>query len=254
MLKRVTDIMVSAIALLVLLPALVAIATAILVCNGRPLFYRGVRIGRFGKPFRIFKFRTMVADAEWLGGSATADTDVRITRIGRILRKHKLDELAQLINVLLGEMSLVGPRPEVPEYVGLLRGEAQLILTVRPGITDWAALWDADEGALLAQTSDPERMYVDYIRPEKVKLQLQYVQARSLWTDLCILWKTAYAIAFKPTPPAFTQLSNDNLATLQGACTAAVTASASSDRGSPRTQERQNGPQRKQGVVPPSQP
>jgi len=195
----------------------------------------------------------MVADAEWLGGSATADTDVRITRIGRILRKHKLDELAQLINVLLGEMSLVGPRPEVPEYVGLLRGEAQLILTVRPGITDWAALWDADEGALLAQTSDPERMYVDYIRPEKVKLQLQYVQARSFWTDLRILGKTAYAIAFKPTPPAFAQLSNDNLATLQGACPAAVTASSSSDRSSPRTQERQDGPGRKYDAVPPSQ-
>ena len=251
MLKRVTDIIVSAIALVVLLPALIAIATVILVCDGRPLFYRGVRIGHFGKPFRLLKFRTMVADAERLGGSTTADTDVRITRIGRLLRKHKLDELAQLINVLLGEMSLVGPRPEVPEYVELLRGAEQLILTVRPGITDWAALWDADEGALLVHASDPERMYVDYIRPEKVKLQLQYVQARSLWTDLRILWKTAYAIAFKPTPPAFALLGNDTLATLQGACTAAVT-SSTSDRSSPGTQERQNGPERKPDVVRPA--
>jgi len=233
MLKRVTDIIVSAIALVVLLPALIAIATVILVCDGRPLFYRGVRIGHFGKPFRLLKFRTMVADAERLGGSTTADTDVRITRIGRILRKHKVDELPQLINVLLGEMSLVGPRPEVPEYVELLRGAEQLILTVRPGITDWAALWDADEGELLARTSDPERMYVDYVQPEKVKLQLQYVKARSFWTDLRILWKTAYAIAFKPTPPAFALLGNDTLATLQGACTAAVT-SSTSDSEQPR--------------------
>jgi lipopolysaccharide/colanic/teichoic acid biosynthesis glycosyltransferase len=214
MVKRAIDITGSAAALVLLLPTLLVIATAILVCDGRPLFYRGIRTGRFGKPFRIFKFRTMVADAERLGGSATADTDVRITRIGRILRKHKLDELPQLINVLLGEMSLVGPRPEVPEYIALLSGAEQLILTVRPGITDWATLWDADEGALLAQTSDPERIYLDYIRPEKTKLQLKYVHAQSFWTDLLILCKSAYAIFFKPTPPAFVLLSS--LTTGQG--------------------------------------
>ena len=213
MLKRAIDVIVSAAALVVLLPAFLAIAAIILVCDGRPLFYRGIRIGRFGKPFRIFKFRTMVADAERLGGSATADTDVRITRIGRALRKHKLDELPQLINVLLGEMSLVGPRPEVPEYVALLSGAERLILSVRPGITDRATLWDADEGALLARTADPERIYVDYIRPEKVKLQLQYVHAQSFWTDLGILWKTAYAIMFKPTPPSFALLSGGSLTT-----------------------------------------
>src|SRR5712691_9969324 len=134
MLKRAIDVFVSTVVLLLLLPALLAIAALVSVCDGRPVFYRGIRIGRFGKPFRIFKFRTMFIDAERLGGSATADTDVRITRIGRALRKHKLDELPQLINVLLGEMSLVGPRPEVPEYVVLLRGTEQLILTVRPGI------------------------------------------------------------------------------------------------------------------------
>jgi lipopolysaccharide/colanic/teichoic acid biosynthesis glycosyltransferase len=215
MLKRATDICVSAAALVILLPALLAIATVILTCDGRPVFYRGIRIGHWGKPFRIFKFRTMVVDAERFGGSAATDTDVRITRIGRALRKHKLDELPEFINVLLGEMSLVGPRPEVPEYVALLREAEQLILTVRPGITDWATLWDADEGALLAQTSDPEHMYVNYILPEKIKFQVQYVHAQSFWTDLCILCKTAYVIIFRPTPPAFEllpQWQRDNTA------------------------------------------
>ena len=157
----------------------------------------------------------MLADAERLGGSATADCDFRITRIGRALRKHKLDELPQMINVLFGEMSLVGPRPEVPEYAALLSGSEQLILTVRPGITDWATLWDADEGALLARTSDPERVYVDFIRPEKTKLQFQYVQNHSLWTDLVILWKTAHAIICKPTPASFALLSNSSVAQWQ---------------------------------------
>src|SRR5438552_14090429 len=114
MLKRAVDVCLSAAALVVLLPILLVIATVIVICDGRPVFYRGIRIGRFGKPFRIFKFRTMIVNAERMGGSATADTDVRITRIGRALRKHKLDELPELINVLLGEMSLVGPRPELP--------------------------------------------------------------------------------------------------------------------------------------------
>jgi lipopolysaccharide/colanic/teichoic acid biosynthesis glycosyltransferase len=211
MLKRALDVFVSATALVVLFPALLVIAAAIQVCDGRPLFYRGIRIGRNGIPFRIFKFRTMVLDAEQLGGSATADTDVRITRIGRVLRKHKLDELPQLINVLLGEMSLVGPRPEVPEYVALLSQAEQLILTVRPGITDWATLWDADEGALLTLASEPERMYVDLIRPEKIKLQMQYVCNQSFWTDAVILWKTAYAVIFRPTPPSFALLRSGRL-------------------------------------------
>jgi lipopolysaccharide/colanic/teichoic acid biosynthesis glycosyltransferase len=192
MLKRAIDVFVSTVVLLLLLPALLAIAALVSVCDGRPVFYRGIRIGRFGKPFRIFKFRTMVVDAERMGGSATADTDARITRIGR-----------------------------APEYVALLSETEQLILTVRPGITDWATLWDADEGALLALTSDPERTYVNFILPEKVKLQLHYVRSQSLWTDLLILWKTAYAIIFKPTPPSFALLRGRSPTIPQEACTAA---------------------------------
>lgn len=231
MLKRAIDVFVSATALVVLLPALLVIAAAIRVCDGRPVFYRGIRIGRYGTPFRIFKFRTMVADAERLGGSATADTDVRITRIGRALRKHKLDELPQFINVLLGEMSLVGPRPEVPEYVALLSEAEQVILTVRPGITDWATLWDADEGALLTLTSEPERMYVDFIRPEKIKLQVQYVCNQSFWTDVLILWKTAYTMIFRPTPPSFALIESRSLTTLQGPSTSDTCGQPYSRRG-----------------------
>ncbi len=230
MLKRALDVFISATALVVLLPALLVIAAAIQLCDGRPVFYRGIRIGRYGTPFRIFKFRTMAVDAERLGGSATADTDVRITRIGRALRKHKLDELPQFINVLLGEMSLVGPRPEVPEYVALLSEAEQLILSVRPGITDWATLWDADEGALLALTSEPERTYVDFIRPEKIKLQLHYVRTCSFWTDLLIMWKTVHAIIFRPTPPSFALLRTRNLARRQAPCTATVASNAPSER------------------------
>jgi lipopolysaccharide/colanic/teichoic acid biosynthesis glycosyltransferase len=213
MLKRAIDITVSVAGLALLLPAFFVIATVILVCDGRPIFYRGIRIGRGGKPFRIFKFRTMTVHAEREGGSATSDSDARITRLGRALRKHKLDELPQLINVLLGEMSLVGPRPEVPEYIALLRGAEQLILGVRPGITDWATLWDADEGALLARTDEPERFYADYIRPEKIRLQLQYVYAQSFWTDLRILWKTAHALIFRPAPGSFALLGSGSLTT-----------------------------------------
>jgi lipopolysaccharide/colanic/teichoic acid biosynthesis glycosyltransferase len=216
MLKRTTDIVFSLAALAVLAPLMIVIATGILVWDGRPIFYRGIRAGRFGKPFRIFKFRTMVAEAERLGGSATADTDVRITGIGRLLRRHKFDEMPQLINVLRGEMSLVGPRPEVQEYVALLSDAERLILTVRPGITDWATLWDSDEGALLALTSQPEQMYKDFIRPQKVKLQLEYVRRQSFWIDLRILCKTAYVVIFKPIPPSLALLNSGGNSLLQG--------------------------------------
>ena len=216
MLKRSVDVTLSSVALIVLSPVLLMVVVCILVADGRPIFYRGVRVGRFGRVFRIFKFRTMVVDAERLGGSATADTDIRITRIGRVLRRHKLDELPQLINVLRGDMSLVGPRPEVPEYMELLTQAEQGILSVRPGITDWASLWDADEGALLARSSQPERLYLDFVRPEKVKLQLEYVRSQSAWTDLLILCKTAYVIMFKPVPPSFADLDRYAAGLVQG--------------------------------------
>jgi lipopolysaccharide/colanic/teichoic acid biosynthesis glycosyltransferase len=136
----------------------------------------------------------MAANAEELGGSCTADDDVRISRVGRFLRKHKLDELPQLLNVLDGSMSLVGPRPELKKYVDLFNENESTILTVRPGITDWASLWNSDEGAVLAGSVDPEQTYLDKIRPEKIRLQLKYVRQQSFWVDIQILFTTFWLV------------------------------------------------------------
>jgi lipopolysaccharide/colanic/teichoic acid biosynthesis glycosyltransferase len=162
--------------------------------DGGPVFYRGSRVGRFGKLFRIFKFRTMVVNAEKHGGPSTADDDPRITKIGKFVRKFKIDELPQLINVLKGEMSFVGPRPEVQVYVDMFTEEEKAILSVRPGITDWASIWNPNEGAVLAGSPDPEKTYMEKIRPEKIRLQLKYVRERSFWNDLKIIAQTIVAI------------------------------------------------------------
>jgi lipopolysaccharide/colanic/teichoic acid biosynthesis glycosyltransferase len=190
-LKRGTDLIGSALGLLLASPLFAAIALLVALDSPGGVFYRGERAGRWGRPFRILKFRTMVADAESLGGPSTADDDPRITRAGRWLRRYKLDELPQLINVLRGEMSLVGPRPEVPQYAALLAGEERAILSVRPGMTDWASIWDMDEGQALAGSADAERKYLEEIRPQKVRLQLKYVREQSLATDLQIIAQTA---------------------------------------------------------------
>jgi lipopolysaccharide/colanic/teichoic acid biosynthesis glycosyltransferase len=195
--KRPLDILFSSAGLLLLSPLLFGLAVRIRMEDGGPIFYRGLRIGLHGQFFRIFKFRTMVVDAERMGGASTADDDPRITRIGKKLRKHKLDELPQLINVFLGDMSLVGPRPEVPHYVNMYTEEEKAILTVRPGITDWASLWNPDEGAILAGSPDPEKTYMEKIRPEKIRLQLKYVRERSFWTDIQIVFLTLKTIIFK---------------------------------------------------------
>ncbi len=195
--KRVFDIIISFWGLILVSPILVFIATRIKNEDGGPIFYRGLRIGLHGKPFRMFKFRTMVMNAEKMGGSSTADDDPRITQIGRKLRKYKLDELPQLINVFLGHMSLVGPRPEVPHYVSMYTDEEKAILTVRPGITDWASLWNSDEGSILAGSSDPEKTYMEKIRPQKLRLQLKYVRERSLWNDCRIIGQTILGILFR---------------------------------------------------------
>jgi len=171
-------------------PILFIIALRIRHEDGGPVFYRGLRVGRHGKPFRIFKFRTMAVDAERQGTSSTSDDDPRITRIGKFLRKYKLDELPQLINVLKGDMSIVGPRPEVKKFTDLFSKEERAILTVRPGITDWASIWNPDEGVLLKGSLDPDRDYLEKIRPEKIRLQLKYVRERSLMIDLKIVLLT----------------------------------------------------------------
>ena len=195
--KRIFDIIASATGLVIFSPLMLVIAYLIKREDGGPVFYRGVRVGRYGKPFRIYKFRTMVVNAEKVGGPSTADDDPRITRIGKVLRKYKLDELPQLINVLKGEMSIVGPRPEVQFYVDMFTEEERAILSVRPGITDWASLWNPDEGAILAGSPDPEKTYMEKIRPTKIKLQLKYVKERSFWVDLKIIALTILTVITK---------------------------------------------------------
>lgn len=197
MMKRSFDILAAAAGLAVLFPVLAAIAVLIKAGSTGPVFYRGVRSGLGGKSFKIFKFRTMVVDAEKIGGASTADGDARVTRIGKRLRKYKLDELPQLFNVLLGDMSLVGPRPEVPMYTDLYTSAEKKILGVRPGITDFATLWNPDEGALLAGEPDPEKAYLEKIRPTKIKLQLEYVDKASFFTDLKIILATVGVVGKK---------------------------------------------------------
>jgi len=189
--KRIFDFCAAAVGLLLLSPLFAAVAVAVKSGSRGPLLYRGLRVGRGGRQFRICKFRTMVADAERLGGSATAEDDPRMTPAGRWLRRYKLDELPQLVNVLRGEMSLVGPRPEVPKYVDMLSAEERIILNVLPGITDWASLWNSNEAAVLEGSPAPEKSYEELIRPTKLVLQLLYVRERSFWGDILILIHTA---------------------------------------------------------------
>jgi len=192
--KRLFDIVISFCGLLLISPLLAACAVWIAFDSPGPVFYRGIRAGRLERPFRICKLRTMVLDAEQIGGAETPANDPRITRAGHFLRKYKLDELPQLLNVLKGEMSLVGPRPEVMEEVIRYRDEEKDLLLVRPGITDWASIKFRDEDEILRSSADPHRAYHELIRPEKVRLGLNYVQHRSFAIDLHILWLTLLAV------------------------------------------------------------
>jgi lipopolysaccharide/colanic/teichoic acid biosynthesis glycosyltransferase len=191
MIKRIFDFLVSLFGLVILSPLFLIIAILIKLDSEGPVFYRGERIGKDGRPFRIFKFRTMVKDAEKMGGPSTSADDPRLTKIGKFLRKYKLDELPQLINVLKGEMSLVGPRPEVKMYVDMLKPEEkEIILSVKPGMTDLASLWDFHEEEVLKGSKDPEKTYLEKIRPKKIQLQIEYVKNRSFLLDLKIILKT----------------------------------------------------------------
>ena len=194
MAKRAFDIAFSAFALLLVAPLLPALAVLVIAESGWPIFYLGWRAGKNGKPFRIIKFRTMVPDAEKRGGAETAADDPRITRVGSILRRYKLDELPQFINVFIGDMSLVGPRPEVLDEVRLYGEQERALLSVRPGITDWASIKFRHEGEILRGAADPKRVYHEKIQPEKIRLGLKYVSERSMLVDLAILANTVRAI------------------------------------------------------------
>lgn len=192
--KRAMDIVLSACALAVLWPLLLLIALAIWIDDPGPVFYRQVRVGRNGKTFRIFKFRSMVMDADKKGLAITVGRDSRITRVGAVLRKTKLDELAQLLNVLFGQMSFVGPRPEVPKYVELYTPYQRQVLLVRPGITDYASIAYRNENDLLAGAPNPETMYIEQIMPDKIELNMKYLREISPLADIRLILKTIVAV------------------------------------------------------------
>ena len=192
--KRAMDVVLSGAALLLLWPLFLLIALAIVIDDPGPVFYRQVRVGRGGKEFRIFKFRSMVTDADKKGLQITVGRDSRITRVGALLRKTKLDELAQLINVFLGQMSFVGPRPEVPRYVALYTPYQRQVLLVRPGITDYASIAYRNENDLLAGADDPEKMYIETIMPDKIELNMKYLREISPLADLRLILKTVIAV------------------------------------------------------------
>jgi lipopolysaccharide/colanic/teichoic acid biosynthesis glycosyltransferase len=197
--KRLFDIAISLAVLIIFSPLFLLLAILIKKDSEGPVFYRQIRIGKDEKPFRIFKFRTMVNNAEKSGVTSTKSDDVRITRMGKFIRKYNLDELAQFINVLRGEMSIVGPRPEIPYFVDMFtEEEKKLILSVKPGITDWACIWNPDESKLLAGSDDPDRYYLEKIRPEKIRLQLKYVKEYSFWIDFKIMLMTLKVHLFVP--------------------------------------------------------
>jgi lipopolysaccharide/colanic/teichoic acid biosynthesis glycosyltransferase len=191
MVKRAFDILASAMGLLLLAPLLLGVALLIKLDSPGPVLFRQLRVGRAGHPFQIRKFRTMQVNAEAQGLQITVGEDARITRVGRWLRASKLDELPQLLDVLQGHMSLVGPRPEVPRYVALWpEATRQLVLSVRPGITDLASVEYRHESRLLAQAADPEREYREVILPAKLALAERYVLERSFWGDLRLIART----------------------------------------------------------------
>lgn len=193
MLKRSFDVIGASLAIVLLSPLLLLIALLVGMTSQGPLIYRGRRIGLHGRAFHMYKFRTMVRDAEKLGGTSTGQGDVRITRTGRVLRKYKLDELPQFFNVLKGDMSLVGPRPEVEEYTRLYSTEEQLILSVRPGITDYSSVRFANLAEILG-AEEPDRMFAERVLPVKNALRLRYVREQSFTNDLRILVRTARAV------------------------------------------------------------
>ena len=191
--KRLTDILLSALAILILSPVMLLIAA--LIKSGSPgsVFYRGERAGRNGRVFRILKFRSMVMDAERKGGFSTAIDDPRLTGTGRFIRKYKLDELPQFFNVLVGDMSLVGPRPQVLFYTSKYVGDEQLILSVQPGITDLASIYFSNMDSVLG-TGDVDTRYLAEVEPVKNKLRLKYVREKSYLLDMRILIETAFKL------------------------------------------------------------
>lgn len=188
--KRAFDLTASFIGLLILFPFLLILSLLVGLTSPGGIFYRQVRVGRYGKDFRLWKFRTMRPDSDKKGLLTVGGRDPRVTSIGYFLRKYKLDELPQLLNVLSGDMSLVGPRPEVRKYVDLYNAEQKRVLDIRPGITDYASIEYSNENELLAKSPDPERTYIEEVMPAKLKLNMKYIEEKGAMKDLKIILKT----------------------------------------------------------------
>jgi lipopolysaccharide/colanic/teichoic acid biosynthesis glycosyltransferase len=195
--KRLFDFIVSLFSMVLLFPLGILISICIILDSKGPIFFKQVRVGKNSKTFKIFKFRTMIVDAEKEGLQLTVGQDPRITRVGYILRKYKIDELPQIINVLFGEMSFVGPRPEVPRYVELYTEEQKTVLTVRPGITDLASIEFINENEILNKSENPEQLYINEVLPKKLELNKKYVEKSNLSYDIKIIFKTLIKIVSK---------------------------------------------------------
>ena len=195
--KRLFDILASFVGLILLSPMLLIISIFIKLDSKGPVFFKQKRVGKNKKLFEIYKFRTMVVDAEKIGKQITVGNDSRITNVGKFIRKLKLDEFPQLINVLKGEMSFVGPRPEVPKYVELYDEYQEQILLVRPGITDYASIEFRNENKILSNSEDPEYKYIEEIIPKKIELNMKYIKRISLFEDIVLILKTILTILFK---------------------------------------------------------
>ena len=191
---RFFDFILSLVGLVVLAPIFIVLAIWIKIDSTGPVFYKQVRVGQNGIDFGLFKFRSMVVDADKKGLITVGGRDPRITRSGYFIRKYKLDELPQLINVLVGDMSLVGPRPEVRKYVDLYTDEQQKVLSVKPGITDYASIEYMDENEILGKSTDPEKTYIEEIMPEKIKYNMKYINNKSLFEYFKIILLTVLKI------------------------------------------------------------
>lgn len=194
--KRLFDIFFSLSGLIILSPIIVITALVIKLEDRGNVLYRANRVGLSGVSFIMYKFRTMVVNAENIGPASTSTDDRRITKTGRFLRKFKIDEIPQLLNVLSGNMSIVGPRPEIKRFTDMFTEEEKAILSVKPGITDWASIWNSNEGRILEGVEDTDSVYMELIRPEKIRLQLQYVKSHNFFIDLKIIFLTMQKIIF----------------------------------------------------------
>lgn len=192
--KRCFDIFFSLLGILFLLLLFLFVAIAIKCSSKGPVLFKQERVGKNGKTFKIWKFRSMVVDAEAKGRQITTDGDSRITKVGKFIRKTKIDELPQLFNVLSGKMSFVGPRPEVPRYVELYTEEQRNVLTVKPGITDLASIEYRNENDLLKEAEDPDRKYIEEIMPAKLELNLKYIEKAGFFYDIGLIFKTVFKV------------------------------------------------------------